>query len=76
MHTSWEHSSPKELHSKREPIKSTRKCISLVPRVLDHSNNDIKYNVFNSITKTYTPLNMWLFLPSILTHTKCNALNF
>ena len=45
-----------------EIIKSTRKCILLVLRVLNHYNNDIKSNVLNSIFETCTPLNMWLFL--------------
>ena len=60
LHRVFTQSPLEEMHS--NSIKSTRKCISLVLRVLNHYNNDIKSNVLNSIFETCTPLNMWLFL--------------
>ena len=45
-----------------ESIKYTFECISLMPRVQDHSNNDLENKNFSSITDTCTSLNVQLFL--------------
>lgn len=51
---------------KQESINSIE-CI-LHPRVWDHSYRVFKYEDFNSITDTSTPLNVWLFLFPRITH--------
>ena len=45
-------------------------CVSLVPRVWDHSDNDLKKMDFSSTTRTSTPLNVQLFLYLHNAHSK------